>query len=886
MTVYYYPNYSSDAFLNLKERGGIAYGAIVVDTKGLVELLELHLGIHHDPVSEIDRQAAWLKCMRSVMAEGHNCLSASWAKNVLGVSNQCLAWRDHLRMAGWNRDMEQPSERFCIIAKADTLFEMLSLGDRIITLIDSITRNPLGNDATIRVGTTSPRGIAPKVAELLVKLKSLGIRVSYTKDELLAPVGSNLYYAQQLLLFDQCSGSLSEEDGSLKIWHFPTATDASRYIALINKEEFDVYVSSDARLLDSTQRMLSQPTSGTVAQNDSPQIVQMFLLGMNLFEYPLNIRNLLDWMQMPIHPLKSALRHALVKAIVDTGGFDNERYREAITSYLDELDTDEDRLKTQQKLKIFDVRPTPEVQLDALRQFNNALGSWAAQRAAFPDLSESQRQQLAQVSDLCGILHDILQGIELPSIPYSRLEAAITTLYQSTDSRVYDPEAGSRHIVPCDQLIDDADSIIWTDCYNYSAANYPFDFLNRKELPSFTQQGCQFQSENDFNIEEIASLYAPILKARHRCVIVIVDNCGSAKTNEHPIVTRLRLGFPKSYKNLVEDPSIEKFEKRKIQPVNNLIGGAELNVNCELPMPDHESFSSLDLLIQYPLDYVMSSIAGIRNWSSVDLKEIATTKGNVAHKAIETIFHGTSEDIRKALADDFNTIFDKIVLEIGAILLLPENKLELEGFKAQLLECLQALLSIISENGLTVVAREWEINTHIGLLENGDPGMKGFVDMVLQDKHGALYVFDFKWSRSPKYYYKLLEQNLSLQLALYKEMLEVETGKKVAATAYFIMPKHKLYTVSQDLKGENVVNKSPANDNNLVSQAINSYQYRRKQLAEGIIEDGDSMPLDGLKYGIDMEEFNLFPLKVDDNTSTHSQNRFSDFSCFKYDTLV
>lgn len=478
MKIYLGRNYTNDAFLNLKDCGGIAFDTEIVNVEGLVSMLELYVGIPYKKMSKVDRQAEWLKCMRKVMVQGENVFTKSWEMNRLGVSNECLAWRDSLKMAGWNRDMKQPSKRFQIIAEVDREFDAPSTGDRILTLLDALKDNPFSEPTEIRVGEPSPEALEPIVVRLLDRLAQLGVEVTYTPDKVLAPKGSNLAKVQELFVSGGCDKSFSKNDDSFQIWNFPSATNACRYMALLPKEEFDMYVVGNGKLLDNTQRMLGQSTSGTTLDNVSPQIVQMFMLGMNLFEYPLNIRNLLDWLQLPIHPLESKLRYSLIDVIVDSGGFDNSKYHEAIDKYLGKIEDPKERERRKRDIEIFDIRPSKDVDMNQLRVFTNSLRSWAAQMSQFDKLELEKRDQLSTVAQLCTTFDQIIHDIDDEAIPYTRLEAAISTLYSGSECHMYLIEAGSRHTVYPYDIVEPADRTAWIDCYNYKAKNYPYEFLN------------------------------------------------------------------------------------------------------------------------------------------------------------------------------------------------------------------------------------------------------------------------------------------------------------------------------------------------------------------------------------------------------------------------
>jgi hypothetical protein len=133
------------------------------------------------------------------------------------------------------------------------------------------------------------------------------------------------------------------------------------------------------------------------------------------------------------------------------------------------------------------------------------------------------------------------------------------------------------------------------------------------------------------------------------------------------------------------------------------------------------------------------------------------------------------------------------------------------------------------------------------------------VDLLLQ-KDEKLIVLDFKWNEGSKYT-KKLENNLALQLAVYKNILEKACNQDVVFCGYYILPKHKLLTHDHGiLSDENIEDVNPANNNDLFQQAIHSYEYRKNQLLNGVIEEAETLPLANLQYTIDSISENLYPL--------------------------
>lgn len=236
-------------------------------------------------------------------------------------------------------------------------------------------------------------------------------------------------------------------------------------------------------------------------------------------------------------------------------------------------------------------------------------------------------------------------------------------------------------------------------------------------------------------------------------------------------------------------------------------------------------------------------------------------KGNVAHDVISGLCDKAQEGervdaavLRQIVEESYDQLFDEVVQRHGAILPLPENELDRQFLKIDLKECLGALASIMERNHLHVFAAESSYNDNLSYPE--DITIYGRVDMIMQQTDGELFVMDFKWSES-NFYQGSLEQNVSLQLSVYQELIAQQLQRKVAGVGYFLLPRGKLYTTAH-LIGADVVEPQDTADNSL--RIRNSYAFRRNQITSGIIETDQPNPLTALEYGTQVESHQLFPL--------------------------
>ena len=244
-----------------------------------------------------------------------------------------------------------------------------------------------------------------------------------------------------------------------------------------------------------------------------------------------------------------------------------------------------------------------------------------------------------------------------------------------------------------------------------------------------------------------------------------------------------------------------------------------------------------------------------------------TPEEKAFYELLEDYCNGLEEQVRKSIE------------ACGAILYLPENRLEAELLTEQLQKCLKVLLTILRENRLTVTGCEQRITKDMGMIKTEEGwDMIGFIDMTLEDENHHPVIFDFKWTSSKSYYRDLLEANRSIQLELYRTMLSAEKRDAVERVAYFLMPESHLYSL-EHFEGLHCTQLEPANSDNIVEQLKNAFFYRKKQIDSGQIEIGEGFPCGMLDYYNATEADSLFPLNVKDGQQ--ETNIFSNYTIFK-----
>jgi hypothetical protein len=722
--------------------------------------------------------------------------------------------------------------------------------------------------------------------------------------------GSNLSLVRQLVCGqNQHSATLKQDDYSFHIYKFKQRQDALNWLTLQPTESYDVWIDSNNKDFDNTLRLSGQPVGGSTMKDVLPQVSQLLVIGLNLFPQPLNIQFLLEWLLAPVNPLEGIFRRPLAKKIIESGGYYNKECKDVIDNYLkgeydiwNESITEEEKqeiIKSRKRKRSNAIRrflpsmnkPTDVLSLndnvnkESVYKFVRLILSWCKNRM-FQNIDESVKRQLETIKEQADALLLLLEKQTQDEIPFAIVQGWINSLYEKQDCPLYDAEQNCRCVVASPALLaDKANSTIWCDFYGGAMLPATYSFLSQNEIDTLTKEGVALWNAADERRYNAYLQQIPFIMTSGHLSLVVVERDGSAVLPKHPLMILLE----QSISNLdvvIEEPQIadQRYNERK--PVDNSLHDAtylEINNADKLKWRDHESATSLDNLIQNPFDYSLQYLIGIRDDGVSKMEQLDRTQGEVAHAVIASLFfkEGETNDpdtILQRVSVDYDTAFSDALLEKGAILLLRENRVDIKIMKDRLRNAIDTLLDIMRSNKLHVVDCEKEIIR--GLQFEGNPNIKGYVDMILENDKDDLYVFDFKWTSSKSHYPDLLKKNGSLQLALYKEMVEKELGKDVAAVAYYLMPENCLFSITPfigdhttELEEEENVGK------NLFLQVKNSYAYRLHQIQDGRIELGEGQPTDKLQYVSDTTEENLMPLRIRDGVK--ETNIFSNYKCFK-----
>ena len=890
MKVFFFPGYSGYVYRDLSS---ISFNETVQGIEGLLNILELHGGRKREEKSYLERVFSYKKAIDRYLATTDAVFKESFVLDPFGTSESLLSWRDNLVSYGWKKDeKEQPSCLFKDLKAIERFFSLDSIWERIESVRADVDNGLMLPENLEIVVPFSIGSFHPLIISLLHSLEKRGVTISVS-DKCIRNEDTDLGRVTSFISGERNDLEI-KNDGSFNILSFPSNEDAYRY--LVTEERRDsVYIESHPDILDNWLKSENKPAVGSTVSGMT-EIAGLPILGLRLFKNPLNPEYLLSWLTTPSSPIPYSLGSDLSNAVVSTGGFFNSRCQGIIDEYLaKDLSALKDKKEREATLsyrkRIVDsFLPKKEYYLDNdcvrkedITSFIDALISYS--------LSKQEKSGFLYISNELQIILSYLSDDQREKVPYIEIEGLISLLSRPLSFAEYERERGSLSVVSSPfSFVSFPDSIIWNGLDEISNTVLSSSFLRPIEKEFVSSLPYFWKEENEMEYHTKSTLI-PFRYAKKKMDVVLVSDTESMEDSLHnPFLIRIFQKLKEEeFSRIVKKPSISRDKTEKADVFSNNLPENDAYVTfsaChKIKWPDHESYSSLENLIFHPLDYFMSSILGLNPVGVAEMNKLSSTMGTVAHRVIEVIFSkkkdvigsGTPEYIENILNERSDEIIEDVIKEKGAILLIDENKNQTLIFKNELKLCLKKLLEVIKDNNLVVYATENRFSGVDVALKDDTP-INGSIDMVLENRDGDLYIFDFKWSSSFSYYRNRISDNLSIQLELYRTALEKETNMKVVVVSYVLLPSLSIFT-SSDLKGRRgTISISPERDKPLLDEIKNSFAFRKNEISSGRIEIGDGKSQSLLDYAKNQND--MVPLPLDDNGNKKG-NRFSDYECFK-----
>ena len=857
MKLIFNPYYDQPIYTGVDE--GCTLGEKYVGPLGLLAELELRAGLSRLYPSQTTRVLDYCEALSQCGKDSADPDSLfywkSFGVDMLNVSRRLLEWRDALVYAGIKNLEAIPAgisegakSIISDILDVEEYFkDENSIGDRWAYLAKE--SDYLTSDWTIEVRMKEE--LVDSV--ILSCLKNSGATCSFISE-------------------------LPKIDHNVTVNKFANLVDGYQWALTQENAQESVCVNNDNVSLNGVLTSLGKANVGAEASGVYTQISQLFSSGMKLFISPVDYDALASYLAVPIHPLNDyilsedkTLRYALLSHFTAQGGFGKNERTECDWNSIIEAAKPEDGRKTVLVLEHCIGQWDKGATLSAIEAYCEEWSKWCARKAAgTPDSVIAQ--QLLTVKDSFDVLPKFLKLTNKEKFNEKDLLVNIASAAAFCTYTTDVPMLGSLDIVtdiraiaaPCDRAV-------WMDCYDQGMAGYQYSFLN----------------ESDINLMNAAGMMIPTYDKQLQAESVAKHLAYSYVKDELVVLTPEKVECRKSYPQQIPHWDGEVADMTDWTPAGKETEVVDANTQDALhrvtstifkgidtPKEEggigrnYESFSSLDMLIQNPFDYVLQYVFKCNETSRTNLSAV---KGNVVHKMFNNAVLEAGNDwnkIKTSLVDNFDENFDKAVNEVGIELLSLNNRLTYNLFKNVIKTCsIPSFIKIVEDNKLTVVGSEVDIIVDFDQIGK----FNAKIDMVLQNPEGRYVIMDFKWTDGKdKKREEEIKNNMEMQLALYAQAVRQHFGEGddscVEAIGYFMLRQGVFITEYQGLKKSKKVKVVQKQSTDSIFDMVKkSYEFRMKQLiGEGgvsVIEEGEQMKV--AEQGIEgyHDEGDRFPLK-------------------------
>lgn len=868
MKIIFSPFFGNHIYLDLDQRRTVI-GQKYAGPTELVGELRLRSGLTSVLPDSMERTAHYMRAIRTTFKEDKGSYAeifrSSFEKDELGVAMTLLGWRDALVGLGWNPSGYTRSPKLNALMDIEKHFDCPGSADERRELLETLESGGL-DLSEVKIESVLPEDSLPCFYDALLKAAAgCGAEVRYLPVPApAASEGTALRALQEYLISGKPADLSKTDDDSFRVYHVHNADDAIRYAALSHPK---VITSHNTVMLREVFRAMNLPLSKTT-DSSVPQVAKLLPLALALRKKYTDVNSLLAFLSIEPNPLSSiyvkktfgdkeylvSISRALREHLLSQGGF-GQVWRELLET--DMYDKEGNIVKESRK-KVLEMvscigSSDGTISKDALTALLRQMTSWAAK-------DRESRGALLQYCRFAKLLVEDLHGdIEVESI-IRWLASAGSPVTRMT----LPAEIGSCEVAddPA-SIVDPVSTMFWADCWSSGANLSELDFLSPSDI---SELGIRTDSARSiYDAQRLATAYG-ISMVKDRLVMMTCKMEAGEQTHEHPLLIELksRCGVKEedcSVETLVDLFTVAGKQEGQLEHIVS----KEHFKNVLIPKEEgglkrkEESYSSLSTLINFPFDYVMKYLLHWEEYGVDSMSDMATVKGNVSHRYIETLLEKSGKDIAAAKrmhVDNYSENVEECIREKGAVMYLDENRLERTAFRASLKLAVDALLKFIEDNSLKVVGMERPIKTVFRVIG----AFTGSIDLLLSDKDGNLVVVDMKWNEG-KTYNRRLEKGNTLQLALYRKALEAE-DYKVVSEGYFVLPQRKFLTSGHYFQPSDMVEIIEGEQfGDHFELACNSYDYRMKQIAEGIIEEAQGFSLADIQYHRDTISKKLYPLE-------------------------
>ena len=773
-------------------RPGNRLGSVTVGPQGLLEILETQLGLVALQPCAVQRAAAYRDCLAEG-ADNKRFYLASFLADELGVAAELLSWRDDLYLHGWDgnasphgsariRDLVHVEQR----AKG---YVAPSVGERLQRIASALQtrRTPIEKVLLADDWEVYPRAWQ---AVLQCMPHALIERPAGRAKGFLGQLQAQL---QRNMTGEQLKPLIWQDDGTVQVVQAQTRSLAANWLSrsLKDVESLLLVSNHEGDCLDAHMVGASQARQGLGSASALRPALQVLPLAMELLWAPLNYPSLLQFLTHPICPIRAHARRKLAAKIAGAPGVEGALWDEVVDGISQHYG--EEAAQVLESITAWIQCPTYSkdqgAPLQDVLERVRRLSSFFQARLG---LSEASHHLAARTGHTqCAAIEEALETLVAQGVQLLRPRQLQQIVEQATatgsDNPLLAAQVGEQLAISRPgAAIEHVDTVVW---WNMTMPVLPgHSVWSNAELKQLEEMGVAVPTGATLLAQASQDWLRPLLVAERHLVLVL----GRQSEESHPLWQMVE--------TLVDHPKVKALEAlliapgplsqpHRLAPLPLRKRWWKLPDRTPLSTMEKASFSSLNLFLFNPYQWLLHYGARIRPSQSLTLGDSFQLKGKLAHRIAERFF--TSQHAMNMSDGDFSAWFavhfDQVIREEGAVLLMDGRGADLASFRHRVRRALEQLRAHFSAASVQSVICETQLE---GQFAGGV--LAGSADLIITKADSHQAVVDMKWAGG-KTYPEQLKGNRHLQLAIYAELLRQTTGS-MPSVGYFILDSARLLT--------------------------------------------------------------------------------------------
>jgi len=802
-----YPDYPGD--------GSGALHAPVVGPSGLIDLLEVQLGLTGPRGAEAVRIAAYAAKLRAGLSpEAPPFYAASFARDPWATARALLGSRDQLKLAGW-RGQALGVARIDDFARAEQHEPRLPRGmaDRVCAVAAALANRPGVNITTLRL--VEPKAMLPPAyARLVDQLEASGVEITTSPAAGVAPT-SDLQRVQGFLLNGAAQPLAG--DATFMTVEADTALMAAEALAewLAAGSEADlagtvvISCDGDTAVLDRALQARGLPALGQSKASPWRGALQMLPLAFAASWAPFDARALLDLLMLPRPPIGHSAARKLARALAREPGRGGEAWEQAWTDIDAELAArfaDHPMAKTEVDRRQMRWREwttgglyprTEGMPADAARGIAERVAKWALET----DAGTADPLMLTVAGAASALIQaiDVMGQDPLPALLVERMIEQV--LAEGAPNPDHIATAGGLRSVRNPAAVwGPVERLIWWD-FKGPGERVPSPTWSRSEIAALAGAGCQLEPASAA-AARIGWGYANALhQTGERALLIRPALAGGEETVSHPLAHQLHpLTQPAgqlirwSAEQLLDAAAHDVAGRGLARDLSPLISPPHARAHWPLPATAaarlagrKESATSFERLTDCQMRWMLLDVLRLSRGRFAEIPGPDQLLGNLAHEIANRVLRpGPAPDADEVLRE-VDAVFETLLSTIAAPLQQPEFAGELASARTRVPAALAELSRLLRHKGLEVVGTELDREAVFaeGL------SVVGRLDLVVRHPTEGLGVIDLKWTRSAKRRRAELSEGRALQLATYGAIADTAGGGP-APGAYYLLNQRRL----------------------------------------------------------------------------------------------